>query len=103
LEGKITMELKRMRYAKYVDDHLILREIRAKALAEGEAKGKAEGEAKGKAEAIAALVSDLLGEKFGPLPRWARVRVETAEPAQLERWAKKVLTAETLDEVLGKR
>jgi hypothetical protein len=99
LEGEITMELKSMRYAKYVDDHLILREIRAKALAEGEAKGKAEG----KAEVLTTLVKDLLEGKFGPLPKWARVRVEQAEPAQLERWARKVLTAGTLDEILGKR
>ncbi len=107
LEEKVTMELKSMRYAKYVDDHVFLREIRAKALAEGkaegEAKGKAEGEAKGKAEGKAELVLSLIGAKFGPLPKWARARVDKAAPAQLERWAMLVLTAETLDEVVGRR
>ena len=103
LEEKVTMELKSMQYAKYVDDHVFLREIRATALAEGraegEAKGKAEGEAKGKAE----IVLGLIGAKFGPLPKWARARVAKAAPAQLERWALMLLTAETLDEVVGKR
>jgi predicted transposase YdaD len=92
-----------MGYAKYVDDHVFLREIRATALAEGEAKGKAEGKAKGKAEALTAMLTTQLRVKFGPLPKWARLKVKKAEPSQLERWATKVLTAETLDEVIGKR
>jgi hypothetical protein len=96
-----------MRYAKYVDDHVFLREIRAAALAEGEARGEARGgargEAKGKAAGKVEIITDLLGEKFGPLPKWARVRVEKAEAPVRERWTKKVLTAETLDEVVGKR
>ncbi len=107
LGGKVTMELKSMGYAKYVDDHVFLREIRATALAEGKAKGRAEGEAegiaKGRAEALTTLVHDLLAAKFGPLPKWARARVDSATPAQLERWAKKVLTADALDEVIAKR
>ena len=41
LSGKLTMEMKSMGIAKYVDDHPFLREIRAKALAEqGEARGQ---------------------------------------------------------------
>ncbi len=99
LGGKLTMELKSMGIAKYVDDHVFLREIRATALAEGEAKGRAEGEAEGRI----ALLQDMLGAKFGPLPKWARTRVQNATPAQVERWAKKVLTAETVEETLGKR
>jgi hypothetical protein len=86
---------------------VFLREIRATALAEGKAKGRAEGEAegiaKGRAEALTTLVHDLLAAKFGPLPKWARARVDSATPAQLERWAKKVLTADALDEVIAKR
>jgi flagellar biosynthesis/type III secretory pathway protein FliH len=98
-------------YAKYVDDHVYLREIRAKALAEGFAEGFAKGFAKGFvkgfaegwAEGQAKLVLLLLGAKFGPLPKWARARVKEAAAAQLEAWAIGVLTAETLAEVVGKR
>lgn len=107
LSGKLTMEMKSMGIAKYVDDHPFLREIRAAALAqgraEGKAEGKAEGEARGRAEGKAALLQDQLDAKFGPLPKWARTRVQNATPAQLDRWAKKVLKAEFLEETLGKR
>jgi hypothetical protein len=91
LNETLTMEMKSMGIAKYVDDHPFLREIRANALVEGRAEGKI------------ALLHNLLDAKFGPLPKWARMRVEDATPAQVERWAKKVLTAETLEETLGKR
>jgi hypothetical protein len=111
LSGRLTMEMKSMGIAKYVDDHPFLREIRAKALREGEAKGialgeakgRAIGEAKGKTAAMVEMLYSLLGSKFGPLPKWVRAKLENATPVQLGRWAKKVLTAETLEELLGKR
>jgi predicted transposase YdaD len=115
LDGKLTMEMKSMGIAKYVDDNQFLREIRAKALkqgraegrakgrAEGRAKGRAEGKAEGEAKAMIALLHNQLGTRFGPLPKWARVRLEGATPAQLGRWAKKLLTANTLEEVIGNR
>ena len=99
LREKLTMEMKSMGIAKYVEDHPFLREIRAKALAEGKAEGKTEGKIEGKI----ALLHNQLAAKFGPLPKWARLRVEGATPALVERWANKVLTAETLEETLGKR
>jgi hypothetical protein len=103
LEEEVTMEMKNMGYAKYVDDHVYLREIRAKALAEGEAKGRAEGEASGEARGQAKLLLNLLETRFGPLPKWARTRVEKAAPVQLNGWATLVFTAGTLAEVVGKR
>ncbi len=82
LAGKLTMELNDMGIAKYVDDHAFLRQIRAKALAEGEAKGLAEGEAKGLAEGeakglaegeakgeaqgMSLLLHEMLDIRFGP-------------------------------------
>ena len=96
-----------MGIAKYVDDHPFLREIRADALAKGRAEGRVEGEAAGRVEGEAkgkvALLYNLLDAKFGPVPKWARTRVEHATSEQVESWAKKVLTAETLEETLGKR
>ncbi len=91
LEEEVRIEMKSMGYAKYIDDHVLLREIRDEALAKGEAKGRAD------------LLLTLLGAKFGPLPKWARTRVEKAAPVQLEGWATMVLTAETLADVVGKR
>ena len=55
--------------------------------------------ARGKAQ----VLQQLLEEKFGSLPRWAAERLDNATPSQVERWLKKVLTANTLEGVLGKK
>lgn len=47
------------------------------------------------------LLLKLLRVRFGDLPQAALARVEEAELAQIERWGERVLTATTLDEVLG--
>ena len=44
-----------------------------------------------------------LETKFGSLPKWVDERLETASSVQVERWSKKILTADTLEGVLGKR
>ncbi len=62
-------------------------------------KGRAEGRVKG----MAALVAKLLSEKFGGLPKWARQRVDTAKPNQLDLWATRLLSADTLEDVIGRR
>jgi predicted transposase/invertase (TIGR01784 family) len=61
------------------------------------AEGEARGEARGRAEAL----RQLLTLKFGPLPPAAADAVRTASTGQLETWTARVLTADTLDEVLG--
>jgi len=78
---------------------------RAEGRAEGEAKGRAEGEAKGRAEGRAegeaSLLETLLTRKFGQLPEAVRVRLHSATPTDIERWAERVLTASTLDAVFA--
>ena len=69
----------------------VFQEIWGTALAEGEAGGKI------------ALLHHQLVAKFGRLPKWARTRLENADPLQVHYWAIKVLTADTLEETLGKR
>jgi predicted transposase YdaD len=111
LAEKVEWELKHMPVMIDIDDIPVIRHVyreaeakgraagEAKGRAAGEAKGRAEGEARGKAKALHAL----LEAKFPPLPRWASLRVSQASPAQVERWIKKVLNAETLEGVLGPR
>jgi hypothetical protein len=41
--------------------------------------------------------------KFGSLPKWVDERLEGATSVQIGRWSKKILTADTLEGVLGKR
>ena len=44
-----------------------------------------------------------LETKFGAVPKWASERLASATSAQVARWAKKILTADTLEGVLGKK
>jgi hypothetical protein len=43
----------------------------------------------------------LLTLKFGPLPEAVHARVASADADTLPRWSERVLTAESLNEVLG--
>ena len=62
-------------------------------LAEGIEEGRQEGEA--------ALLLRLLTLKFGPPDPLIRRRIETADTDTLLRWAERILTASTLDEILS--
>lgn len=64
--------------------------------AEGRTKGRAEGEVRGRAEALV----QLLTLKFGPLAQSTLDTVHAASSEQLESWTARVLTAQTLDDVL---
>ena len=54
-------------------------------------------------DAGAKLIRGMLATKFGRLPKWVDERLEDATSVQIERWSKKILTAETLEGVLGKK
>lgn len=62
-------------------------------------QGRAEGEAKGRAEGEATLLSKLITLKFGPLDDATAGRLRDASTTDLERWAERILTANTLDDV----
>ncbi len=49
------------------------------------------------------VLRNLLKAKFHTLPKWADEKLESATPVQIQRWLKKILTAETLEGVLGKK
>jgi len=49
------------------------------------------------------LLRDLFTAKFRTLPKWAEKKLESATPAQVQRWLRKILTAETIEGVLGKK
>jgi predicted transposase/invertase (TIGR01784 family) len=61
------------------------------------AEGEARGEAKGKAE----LLLRQLGLRFGALSDATREQVLHAPSERLDVWAERVITAQSLDEVLG--
>ena len=94
LDKTIKMEMKQM--GEYVDiqKNVILRDIWQDGLTKGLAEGKAEG--------ALAILSGQLEVKFGPLPSWAAARLRKATPNQTKLWSRKVLTATTLESVVGR-
>jgi len=46
-------------------------------------------------------VVGLLNLRFGKLPEWAEARLAEAMPEQLEAWSKRILTANTLEDVFS--
>jgi hypothetical protein len=69
--------------------------------AEGRALGEAEGRAKGQAEGQATLLQRQLQLRFGEVSPPVAARLEQATPAELTRWAERVLTANTIDDVFA--
>lgn len=73
------------------------RRVRETAEREGEQRGKQRGKEEGRRE----LLLSLLGQRFGALPEEARARIEAAGTEELERMGLRVLTAQTLADVLA--
>jgi hypothetical protein len=96
LSGRLKMEMKNMGSALIdVNKNEILRDFVEEARAEGHAEGLAEGRAE--------VLREQLRTKFGRLPKWAEERISRGSAAQVQRWARKILTAETSEGVLGKK
>jgi predicted transposase YdaD len=72
--------------------------LREEGRKEGEQKGRKEGEQKGERK----ILIKQLRLRFGDLSDAVVARIRAAGPRQIERWAERVLTARSLDEVLGK-
>jgi predicted transposase YdaD len=63
-------------------------------------KGREEGREEAIGQGEARVLLRLLTLKFGALPEAVRVRVESADAETLLHWSERVLSAQTLDEVL---
>ena len=68
---------------------------------EGIALGEQKGEQKGMQKGKQALLRLLIKTKFGRVPKWASDRLAAAQPAELENWATKILTANALEDLNG--
>lgn len=66
-------------------------------LAQGEARGRIEGEARGRA----ALLIKQLSMRFGPLPEAVGERLNSASIEELDAFAERILSASSLEEILG--
>lgn len=75
--------------------------IAEKWIADAEAKGRAVGEARGRIAGKADLLRKQLTLRFGELSESSDLRIASASEGELERWAERVLTANTVDAVFG--
>lgn len=89
-----TGDMNALQQAQALYDELVQHERR-----EGHAEGLRKGRKEGRKEEARALLVRLLTRRFGSLPGPASARVQRAGTATLERWAERVLTARSLDEV----
>lgn len=71
-----------------------------KGMEKGIEKGIEKGMEKGMAKGEQALLQRQLERRFGPMPEWARQRVEAADPAALEQMGLRLLEAQRLEDVL---
>jgi len=62
---------------------------------------KEEGETKGEIKGEAQTLLVLLKLKFGSLPEWAELKINSADKDQLDLWVEKFLTAESVESLLG--
>jgi flagellar biosynthesis/type III secretory pathway protein FliH len=90
--------LKNMDARKYEYQSDFARQYIAQGRAEGAAEGRAEGEAHGRA----ALVIRQLRSRFGPMDSQAEGRIQKATIAELDDIGDRLLTARTLEDVLGR-
>jgi predicted transposase/invertase (TIGR01784 family) len=79
----------------------MMAEERPRILEQGRNEGRVEGRLQGRVEGKAELLLKLLSLRFGPVAAQAQSRVAQASAQELELWTDRVLTAATLDEVLG--
>ena len=86
----IQEETKTMPILDDIMDHDIL----GPAIRQGRAEGRVEGEQ--------ALFIRLAEKRFGPVPAWARQRLEAMSASELEETALRLLDAASLEELLGK-
>ena len=111
LSNRLRMEYEAMGIAIDIDKNVILKDIWAQGKAEGrvegrvegKAEGRAEGKAEGKAEGRAEALIELLQAKFVRVPKWAQERIAKATPERLASWTRKTLTADSIEDVVGKR
>ncbi|HEY8508771.1 MAG TPA: DUF4351 domain-containing protein [Steroidobacteraceae bacterium] len=62
---------------------------------------RAQGRAEGRAEGMLAIVSEQLEARFGALPEDTRAQIAAASPSELGAIARKLLTAQSLQEALS--
>lgn len=65
-------------------------------------EGRQEGRQEGRHEGVEGTLRKQIALKFGELPEWADQRLASATDAQLDEWVVQILSADSLEALLGK-
>ena len=85
-----------MAFTLSIDDDKLLRRFHDDGVEIGVERGIVQGRNEGETH----LLRILLQQKFGPLSPYMEERLQTATQPELDRWATRILTATTIDEVM---
>jgi len=69
---------------------------------QGEQIGVQRGRMEGRMEGESRLLRKMIEIKFGAIPEWAESVLQSADSQQIDLWAESILTAESLEALLGK-
>ena len=87
LTGKLRMELKAMSVTTDIRKNEFVQEVIQDVIRDDRAN----------------MLRDQLETKFGSLPKWVNQRLDAATSAQVQRWAKRIVSVDTLEGVVGKK
>jgi predicted transposase YdaD len=65
-------------------------------------QGEQIGIQRGRMEGESRLLRKMIEIKFGAMPEWAESVLQSADSQQIDLWAESILTAESLEALLGK-
>ncbi len=63
-------------------------------------KGLEQGRQEGRHEGKKGLLHDQLSSKFGSLPDWAEKRLTSASDTDIDKWARRILVSDSLEDTL---
>jgi predicted transposase YdaD len=100
--GAIIQEVtKTMPILDDIMDHDLLGPVLRRGLQQGRVEGLAEGRVEGRVEGEQTVVMRQIEKRFGPVPSWARERLEAMSAPEVEETALRLLDVRSLEELLG--
>lgn len=93
-------EEKKMAYINTIH-RVQLEQAEEQGVLKGMEKGLEKGRMEGRMEGATDILQNMLQLKFGEVPDWAQQRLQQATPEQLKEWSGAILTANSLEAMLG--
>lgn len=97
----IEREIEQMPILDDIMDHEVLGRERRRGIALGRVEGREEGRLEGEIEGERRVVLRQIAKRFGPVPGWAKERLDSLSASELEQVELRLLDAPTLDALLG--